>query len=77
MTNHNSLQKRSFYRSDPVASLLIEKLHLSPLSFGLLSIAITTGLYLFMAWVSNTLWSKPGQVGLLQDWFPWNMVTVH
>jgi hypothetical protein len=71
MTNHNSLQKRSFYRSDPVASLLIEKLKVSPLSFGLLSIAITTGLYLFIAWVSHTLYSKPGQVGLLQDWFPW------
>lgn len=71
MTNHNSLQKRSFYRSDPVASLLIEKLHLSPVSFGLLLIAIVAGLSLLIAWLSNTLWSKPGQVGLLQDWFPW------
>jgi hypothetical protein len=71
MTNHNSLPKRSFYRSDPVASLLIEKLHLSPLSFGLLSLAIVAWLYLLIACVSNTLWSKVGQVGLLQDWLPW------
>ncbi|HBB32461.1 MAG TPA: hypothetical protein DDZ80_23165 [Cyanobacteria bacterium UBA8803] len=71
MTNPQSLQKRSFYRSDPIASLLIEKLHLSPLSFGLLSIAIATGLYLLTGWISNTLWSKPGQIGLLQDWLPW------
>ena len=63
--------KRSFYRSDPAAYLLINKLHLSPLSFGLFSSAIAIGFYLFMAWVSNTLYSKPGQVGLLEDWFPW------
>jgi type III secretory pathway component EscS len=71
MANHQSLQTRSFYRSDPIASLLIKKLHLSPLSFGLLSVAISAGLYLLAAWVSNTLWSKPGQIGLLQDWLPW------
>ncbi|MBD2104834.1 hypothetical protein [Leptolyngbya sp. FACHB-261] len=69
--NQKSLQKRSLYRSEPVAYLLIEKLHLSPFSLGLLSIVLVAGLYLIAAWVSNTLWSKPGQVGLLQDWFPW------
>jgi len=73
MTNHKPLQKRRFYRSDPVASLLIEKLHLSTLSVGLLSIAITAGFYLVTAWISNTLWSKPEQqqLGLLEDWLPW------
>lgn len=71
MTNGVSLQKRNFYSSDPVANLLIEKLKLSPLAFGLLSIAILSGLSFLTAWVSNTLWSKPGQAGLLQDWFPW------
>jgi hypothetical protein len=63
--------KRRFYRSDPAAYLFINKLHLSPLSFGLFSSAIATGFYLFMAWVSNTLYSQPGQVGLLEDWLPW------
>lgn len=73
MTNHKLLQKRSFYSSDSVAFLLIKKLHLSPLGFGLLSIVISTGLYLFTAWISNTLWSKPEQQqpGLLEDWVPW------
>jgi hypothetical protein len=71
MTNSQFLQKRKFYRCDPVAERLIEKLHLSPLSFALLSIAIATGLALLTAWVSNTLWPKPGQVGLLEDPFPW------
>jgi hypothetical protein len=71
MTDSKSLQKPNFYRSDPVADQLIEKFALSPLGFGLLSIVITAGLALLTAWISNTLWSKPGQMGLLQDWFPW------
>ena len=71
MGNSKLLQKRNFYRSDPVADRLIEKFHLSPLSFAILSIAIATGLALFIAWVSHTLWSKSGQVGLLEDPFPW------
>jgi hypothetical protein len=71
MANSKSFQKRNCYRSDPVAARLIEKFHFSPLSLGLLSIGIASGLALLTAWVSNTLWSKSGQVGLLQDWFPW------
>jgi hypothetical protein len=71
MSNHNSSLKRRLSRFDPVASLLIEKLNLSPLGFGLRSTAIATGLCLLIAWVSNTLWFKPGQVGLLQDRFFW------
>ncbi len=71
MANSKFLQQRNCYRSDPVADRLIDKWKLSPLGLGLLSIAIVSGLALLTAWVSNTLWSKPGQVGLLQDWFPW------
>ena len=71
MTEQKSSHKRSFYRSAPIAYFLIEKLHLPPLAFALLSIPISTGLCLLTAWVSNTLWSKPGQMGLLQDWLPW------
>ncbi|MFW9263519.1 hypothetical protein [Nostoc sp. CALU 546] len=65
------LQERTFYSSEPIAYLLIEKFRLSPLPFGLVSIAISTGLALLTAWVSDTLWSKPQQVGLLQSLIPW------
>ncbi|MEH2300072.1 MAG: hypothetical protein V7K88_13880 [Nostoc sp.] len=26
---------------------------------------------MFTAFLSNTLWSRQGQMGLLQDWIPW------
>lgn len=71
MTEYKSLHRRNLYRSAPIAYLLIEKLHLSPFVFGLLSIPSATALVLVTAWVSNTLWSKTGQIGLLQDPFPW------
>jgi hypothetical protein len=48
MSNHNSSPKRRLYRFDPVAFLLIEKLNLSPLGFGLRSTAIAAGLYLLL-----------------------------
>ncbi|MGF1935219.1 MAG: hypothetical protein RM347_012560 [Nostoc sp. ChiQUE02] len=67
----NELENLNIYRSDPIAYFLIQKLYLSPLSFSLLSILITTGLLLLTAWLSDTMWSKIGQVGLLQDWIPW------
>ncbi len=65
------LHERSFYSSEPIAYLLIEKFRLSPFRFGLVSIAVFTGLALLTAFVSNTLWSKPPQVGLLQSLIPW------
>ncbi len=65
------LQEKSFYSSEPIAYLLIEKFRLEPLRFGLVSTVIFTGLALLTAWVSNTLWSKPGQVGLVQSLIPW------
>ncbi|MCC5637581.1 hypothetical protein LC593_17395 [Nostoc sp. CHAB 5844] len=71
MTIIKSLQKRNLYRFDPIAYLLLEKFKLSPLGFGLLGIAIGSGIYLITAWVSNTLWLPLGQKGLLQDVFPW------
>lgn len=70
MTN-NSLQERSLYRFDPVAYFLIEKLGCSPINVVVWSIAISVALSLITALVSNTLWSKPGHTGLLQDWVPW------
>ncbi|MBW4695527.1 MAG: hypothetical protein KME27_27575 [Lyngbya sp. HA4199-MV5] len=68
---HNSLQERSLYRSDPVAYFLVEKLECSRISIVVWSIALSVALSLITAWVSNTVWSKPGQTGLLQDWVPW------
>ena len=43
-----SLKKKNLYRSDPIASLLVEKLNLSPLGAGLWSIAIAIILYKFV-----------------------------
>lgn len=64
-------RRGNLYRSDPLATLLVEKWHLSPLTAGLGSIAIAAILALLTAFVTNTLWSRPGQTGLLQDQVPW------
>ncbi|MCW5316817.1 hypothetical protein GTQ43_24265 [Nostoc sp. KVJ3] len=71
MTNQKFSQKRNLHRFDPVAYLVIEKFRLSPLTFGLLAAVTATGVYLFTAWISGTLWSKDKQIGLLQDGIPW------
>jgi hypothetical protein len=67
-------QTRKLYQSDPLAFLLIQKLHLSPLSFSLLTILIASTVYLLTAWISGTLWIEEKQTGLLQDWQPWILV---
>lgn len=74
MTDPEASQKRKFYRSDPIADFIFQKLRLSPVSFGLLSVLLAIGIYLFVAWVSDTLWTKPGQTGLLQDPIPWVLI---
>lgn len=66
-----SSRKRNLYRFDPIAYLLSEKLQVSPPLFGLIALLGGTVVYLLTAWISGTLWSKPGQVGLLRDWLPW------
>lgn len=76
MTVTQSLQKRHLYRFDPIAAFLLGRLRFSPLIFGLFTILIWAGLYLLTAWITGTLWSKPGQTGLLQDWLPWLWVLV-
>ncbi|BAB76913.1 hypothetical protein ACN23B_26140 [Anabaena sp. FACHB-709] len=55
-------------RSDAIAYLLLEKLHLFPLSAGLWSLAIVVMFDLLTAIASNTL---TGSRGLLQDPIPW------
>lgn len=69
--NYDISHKRNLHRFDPVAYLIIEKFRLSPLTFGLLAAVTATVVYLFTAFLSNTLWSKQGEMGLLRDWIPW------
>lgn len=71
MEKLNKLRELNLFRFDPVAFLLIEKLKLSPISFGLWSFIITSLISLFTAWISNTLWLPKDSVGLLNDPFPW------
>ncbi|MEH1840705.1 MAG: hypothetical protein V7L20_18590 [Nostoc sp.] len=68
---NNISHKRNLHRFDPVAYLVIEKFRLSPLTFGLLAAITATVVYFFTAWISDTLWSKDEQMGLLGDWIPW------
>ena len=56
-------EKQNVYYSDPLAYLIAERLHLSPITTGLFAIPFVTVLYLFTALVSNTLWSTPEKVG--------------
>ncbi|MBW4688767.1 MAG: hypothetical protein KME40_27695 [Komarekiella atlantica HA4396-MV6] len=66
------MQEQDFYQADPLACWLVDKCHLTPTSLGLLSIIITSGFYLVVASVSQTLILHGGRhIGLLQDWFAW------
>jgi hypothetical protein len=67
---------KTLYGFDPIATLFINRWKLSPVDLGLLSAVIGAGFYLTAAGLSGTLWSKPGQTGLLQDWLPWLSVGV-
>ena len=46
-------EKQNVYYSDPLAYLIAERLHLSPITTGLFAIPFVTVLYLFTALVSN------------------------
>ncbi|MEH2421869.1 MAG: hypothetical protein V7K48_13395 [Nostoc sp.] len=63
------MQEQDFYRTDPVARWLIDKCQLTPVSLGMLSIVITSGLYLIAATATKTLILHEKHLGLLQDWF--------
>lgn len=65
------MEGKDFYRADPIASWLIEKCHLTPVTLGMLSIVITSGFYLIAATVTKTLILHEEHLGLLQDWFAW------
>ncbi|MEH2251349.1 hypothetical protein [Nostoc sp.] len=65
------MQEQDFYRADPVAHWLIDKCQLTPVSLGMLSIVITSGLYLIAATTTKTLILHEKHLGLLQDWSAW------
>lgn len=65
------MEGKDFYRADPIANWLIEKCHLTPVTLGMLSIVITSALYLIAATVTRTLILHEKHLGLLQDWFAW------
>ena len=67
----HSLLERNLYRYDFIARLLVEKLHCSPVMAGIWSIMTFVILVFLAALASSTLWSNPGQTGLLQDPIPW------
>lgn len=63
-------RRGNLYRSDPLATLLVEKWHLTPLKAGLGSIVIAVILALLTAYVTETLWFPPCHTGLLQNQVP-------
>jgi hypothetical protein len=65
------MQEQDFYRADPLARWLIDKCHLKPVSLALLSILVSSAIYLFVATVTKTLVLQGKYLGLLQDWFAW------
>ncbi|MFN6499686.1 MAG: hypothetical protein RMX65_022205 [Nostoc sp. DedQUE01] len=65
------MQEQDLYRADPVVRWLIDKRQLTPVGLGILSIVITSGVYLIAATVSKTLILHEKHLGLLQDWFAW------
>lgn len=72
---HPSLEPHRFYRADPVARFLLEKVRVSPVMLALLSIAITASSAIFIAWISRTLPSQPEEfTGLFEDPVPWVLI---
>ncbi|MDZ8081151.1 MAG: hypothetical protein RMX35_19050 [Nostoc sp. DcaGUA01] len=65
------MQEQDLYRADPVVRWLIDKRQLTPVGLGILSILITSGVYLIAATVTKTLILHEKHLGLLQDWFAW------
>ena len=57
--------------NDPLASFLINKCKLNPINFGFVSIVITFVIYFVIAWFTNTLVSKSGQIGFWEDTSIW------
>ncbi|MBD2177364.1 hypothetical protein H6F42_10620 [Pseudanabaena sp. FACHB-1998] len=56
------------YKNDPLASFLINKCKLNPISFAVVSVITTFVVFVTIAWYTNTLVStKDGQIGFWQD----------
>ncbi|MFN6472938.1 MAG: hypothetical protein RMY36_025145 [Nostoc sp. SerVER01] len=58
------MQEQDLYRADPVVRWLIDKRQLTPVGLGILSIVITSGVYLIAATVSKTLILHEKHLGL-------------
>ena len=69
--NPKNISKRKSHYFDPMANILIENFHLTPLKVAFLTFVIAAGVALLTAWISDTLWSKNGQSGLLETGIPW------
>jgi hypothetical protein len=69
MTDNGDVFK--FYRGDPVATFLIDKLRLTPVTLALFWTTIVVLVGLITASISGSLFSNAEQMGLIQDWIWW------
>lgn len=65
------MEHATFSSSDPLARFLLHRCRLTPLSFALLAMGLTFLIFGSVAWATDTLVSKPGQVGFLDDLSIW------
>ena len=70
------LQLKRRKDSDLFAIFLINRLHLNPVKFGLLSAVLSSLLFIFSGLVSRTLESDLGKAGLLDEWLHWFFVLI-
>lgn len=65
------MDQLKFYTHDPLASWLIDKLKLTPISLALWWTGIVLGVGFVASFASDALFSRPDQVGFFQDWIGW------
>ncbi len=60
-----------YYKSDPLAYFLINRLNFTPVKFAVILpiLAYTTGVIISL--LSDTFRSSPGKIGFLQQWIGW------
>lgn len=57
--------------SDPLARLLIDRFHLTPVRFALIIAIVAFGGGLLLSLITDTFLPQPGRIGFLNDWSPW------
>jgi hypothetical protein len=65
------MEGSEFYRSDPLARLLKDKLRLTPVNLALLWTGTVLCVGFFTSLFSSVLFSQGEKVGFLQDWVGW------